>query len=191
MLWCFTKVLNLSFLIVSTDCKLNINIFEYYYIIGWQIYFSDHPAVLFAELTPGKCCNSSWTCDQKQATYGQYQNKWSNDSVSSQLNLQSWEGYRNIYIYIYNILLVVRILYTVYVLNPASFCILVHKPCAMESVRWKSQLFCNIYGTAVNFLVLKWNGYTFLFITIFLNQCWSLMHGRQTSSLLFPLPLSS
>ena len=43
------------------------------------------------------------------------------------------------------------------------------------------------------FLVLKWNWYIFLFPTIFFNQFWYFMKGRQTSSLLYspsnlPLP---
>ena len=50
----------------------------------------------------------SWTWDQKQATWGQYQNKWSIDSVSSQQNLQSFNDFMP---QIFNILLVARILY--------------------------------------------------------------------------------
>ena len=50
----------------------------------------------------------SWICVQKRATYGQYKNKWSNDSASSQQNLQSWE---DCIPHTYNILLVARILY--------------------------------------------------------------------------------
>jgi hypothetical protein len=61
VLWCFTKVLNLSILIGFTDYKWKINIFakSIITVYYWLIDFLDHPAVLFAELTPFECCNSS------------------------------------------------------------------------------------------------------------------------------------
>jgi hypothetical protein len=61
VLWCFTKVRKCSILVVSSDCKLKVNIFVILLLYYWSTdyNFSDHPVVLSAELAPCKYCNSS------------------------------------------------------------------------------------------------------------------------------------
>ena len=135
----------------------------------------------------------SWTWDQKQATWGQYQNKWLIDSVSSQQNLQ---GFGDFMPQIFKILLVTRILYNNLSWKAQSLesCIVLYINSytlyhGIGTSKISSQLFFNLYGTVVNILVLKWNWYTFLFMLfVFLRNFWSFILGRQTSSCYYPPP---
>ena len=108
----------------------------------------------------------SWTWDQKQATWGQYQNIWSIDSGSSQQNLQSFEDFMP---QIFNILLVARILY--------------------NNFSWKAQsciLRCFIYQLIH---LVTWNWYIINLFRTILQSVWhSCQHpGPQMKLVYFPI----
>ena len=144
MLWCLTYNFNLSNRIESTDCELKINTFTKnisILLIDWPgLSRSPNSAISRVNFSSMFCIFShSWTWDQKQATWGQYQNKWSIDSVSSQQNMQICDDCMT---HIFNTLLVARIMYNNFswkheVLNFALFYISTYTPCTMEFVRQK------------------------------------------------------
>jgi hypothetical protein len=103
---------NLSNQIESIDYELKINTFTKsisILVIDWPG-LSRSPNSTISRVNFGSmlfifCL--SWTWNQKQAIWGQYQNKCSIDSVSLQQNLQSFDYFVP---QIFNILLVARIL---------------------------------------------------------------------------------
>ena len=119
-------------------------------------------------------------------TCGQYQNIWSIDSVSSQQHLQhfddlytpnikhllcNWESREWKHPKIIKGKQLIWLLF--WCLWPSYLMLSVLNVLSCDQLgtsKISSQLFCNLHGTAVSLLVLKWNWYMFLFITLFFTH---------------------